>query len=119
VDGSGKHFVHYFVQSRRLVNFACLIDRIPGGVNHGIDHGEVADALAAYEGWHPQVRRIIEAVDETFIWALFDRAPLPRWSVGRVDAVGRCLPSHAAVHGAGRRPGDRGRRLIGGHSRAS
>jgi salicylate hydroxylase len=34
------------------------------------------------------VRAIIGAVDETFIWALFDRAPLERWSVGRVTLLG-------------------------------
>ncbi len=91
--GPGKHFVHYFVQSRRLVNFACLIEQDSWRGESWIDHGEVADALAAYEGWHPQVRRIIEAVDETFIWALFDRAPLPRWSVGRVTLLGdACHP---------------------------
>jgi len=52
------------------------------------DRGEVADALAAFKGWHPQVGAIIGAVDETFIWALFDRAPLERWSVGRVTLLG-------------------------------
>jgi salicylate hydroxylase len=57
------------------------------------DRGEVADALAAYDGWHPQIRRIIESVDETFIWALFDRAPLERWSQGRVTLLGdACHP---------------------------
>jgi hypothetical protein len=47
------------------------------------DHGDIADALAAYERWHPQVQAILQAVDETFIWALFDRPPLERWSLGR------------------------------------
>jgi salicylate hydroxylase len=57
------------------------------------DRGEVADALAAYESWHGQIRRIIESVDETFIWALFDRAPLKRWSQGRVTLLGdACHP---------------------------
>ncbi len=47
----------------------------------------------AFEGWHPQVRSILGAVDETFIWALFDRAPLERWSVGRVTLLGdACHP---------------------------
>lgn len=55
--------------------------------------GDVADALAAYEGWHPQVRSILGRVEETFIWALFDRAPLERWSVGRVTLLGdSCHP---------------------------
>jgi salicylate hydroxylase len=91
--GPGKHFVHYFVQSGRLVNFACLIEQASWRGESWTDHGEVADALAAYEGWHPQVRAIIGAVDETFIWALFDRPPLPRWSLGRVTLLGdACHP---------------------------
>jgi salicylate hydroxylase len=48
----------------------------------------VADALAAFDGWHPQVREVIRAVDETFIWALFDRKPMAHWSVGRVTLLG-------------------------------
>ena len=36
---------------------------------------------------------MLDAVDETFIWGLFDRAPLPRWSVGRVTLLGdACHP---------------------------
>jgi salicylate hydroxylase len=34
------------------------------------------------------VREIIGAVDETYRWALYDREPLPRWSVGRVTLMG-------------------------------
>lgn len=91
--GPGKHFVHYFVQSRRLVNFACQIEQATWKGESWTDRGEVADALAAYKDWHPQVTGIIGAVDETFIWALFDRAPLPRWSVGRVTLLGdACHP---------------------------
>jgi salicylate hydroxylase len=40
------------------------------------------------DGWHPQVRSILSAVDETFIWALFDRRPMARWSLGRVTLLG-------------------------------
>jgi salicylate hydroxylase len=91
--GPGKHFVHYFVQNERLLNFVCLIERDSWRSESWTDRGKVADALAAYAGWHPQVRTIIESVDETFIWALFDRPPLPRWSVGRVTLLGdACHP---------------------------
>ena len=50
--------------------------------------GRVADALAEFAGFHPTVREIIGAVDETYRWALYDREPLPRWSVGRVTLMG-------------------------------
>jgi salicylate hydroxylase len=86
--GPGKHFVHYYVQNRRLVNFVAIIEQDTWTRESWTDRGEVADALAAYEGWHPQVRGILGAVDETFIWALFDRKPMAHWSVGRVTLLG-------------------------------
>jgi salicylate hydroxylase len=86
--GPGQHFVHYFVSGGRLVNFVAVIERPSWTRESWTDRGEKADVLQAYGGWHQQVRQIIDAVDETFIWALFDRAPLPRWSVGRVTLLG-------------------------------
>lgn len=91
--GPGKHFVHYFVQAKKLVNFVCLIDRDGWTKESWTEPGDVAEVRAAYEGWHEQVRSIIASVDETFIWGLFDRAPLPRWSVNRVTLLGdACHP---------------------------
>jgi salicylate hydroxylase len=91
--GPGRHFVHYFVSRRRLVNFVAIAEQDTWTGESWTDRGEVADALAAFEGWHPQVRAILGAVDETFIWALFDRPPLARWSVGRITLLGdACHP---------------------------
>jgi 2-polyprenyl-6-methoxyphenol hydroxylase-like FAD-dependent oxidoreductase len=91
--GPGKHFVHYPVSGGRLINFVCLIERESWTKESWTEPGEVADALNAYTGWHEQVRAVISAVDETFVWGLFDREPLPRWSVGRVTLLGdACHP---------------------------
>jgi salicylate hydroxylase len=91
--GPGRHFVHYYVQEERLLNWVALVEHDTWQRESWTDRGEVADALAAYEGWHPQIRRIVESVDETFVWALFDRAPLERWSSGRVTLLGdACHP---------------------------
>jgi salicylate hydroxylase len=91
--GPGRHFVHYYVQGERLLNWVALVEQDTWQRESWTDRGEVADALAASEGWHGQIRRIIESVDETFIWALFDRAPLKRWSQGRVTLLGdACHP---------------------------
>lgn len=86
--GPGKHFVHYFVQNRRLVNFVAVIEQDTWTRESWTDPGEVADALAAFTGWHPQVRGILEGAEKTFLWALFDRKPLARWSIGRVTLLG-------------------------------
>ena len=108
--GPGAHFVHYFVSRGRLLNFVGWTEHDTWNREDWTDRATVERALAAFEGWHPQIRRIISAAETCFIWALFDRDPLPRWSVGRVDAARRRLPPDVPVHGAGRGAGDRGRR---------
>jgi salicylate hydroxylase len=91
--GPGRHFVHYFVSGGRLLNFVALMDHDSWQRESWTDRGDLADVIAAYEGWHPQIRAILAAADETFIWALFDRAPLPRWSHGRITLLGdACHP---------------------------
>jgi salicylate hydroxylase len=91
--GPGQHFVHYFVASKRFVNFVAIIEQDSWQRESWTDRGDIADALAAFASWHPQVRAIIGAVGETFIWGLFDRAPLPRWSLGRATLLGdACHP---------------------------
>ena len=93
--GPGKHFVHYYVRDRRLVNFVALIEQPIWTGKSWTDTGNVIDALALYDGWHNQVLEIMSAVHETFIWAVFERAPLQCWSVGRVTLLGDAC--HAMV----------------------
>jgi salicylate hydroxylase len=86
--GPGHHFVHYFVGAgARYLNWVAAT---PGEwrLESWSAKGELADAVAEFEGWHRQIREIILATDFTNRWALYDRDPLPRWSVGRVALVG-------------------------------
>ena len=86
--GADHHFVHYFVGAgARYLNWVAVT---PGEwrVESWTAEGEVAEALKEFEGWHPQVRAMIESVDATNRWALYDRDPLPRWTVGRVTLMG-------------------------------
>jgi len=86
--GPDHHFVHYYVGAgARYHNWVALT---PGEwrVESWTARGQVADALKEFEGWHPQIRAIISAVETTNRWALYDRDPLPRWTVGRVTLMG-------------------------------
>jgi salicylate hydroxylase len=86
--GPAHHFVHYFVGAgARYVNWVAVV---PGEwrIESWTARGEVADALREFEGWHPQVAAIISAADMTNRWALYDRDPLPRWTVGRAVLLG-------------------------------
>jgi len=93
--GPGGHFVHYFVSRGRLLNFVGWTEHDEWNREDWTDRATVARALAAFEGWHDQVRTIIAAAENCFIWALFDRDPLPRWSVGRTTLLGDgCHPMY-------------------------
>ena len=93
--GPGAHFVHYFVSRGRLLNFVGWTEHDEWNREDWTDRASVTRALAAFDGWHPQVRRIISATDTCFIWALFDRDPLPHWSVGRTTLLGdACHPMY-------------------------
>jgi salicylate hydroxylase len=86
--GPGRHFVHYFVSSGRMLNFVGHVEQEDWISESWTEPGKVSDLRAAYAGWHPQVGRIIDAVDETFIWAVIDKPPIDRWTYGRVTMLG-------------------------------
>ena len=91
--GPDGHCVHYWVAAGRLMNVVCVVEHGTWTSESWTDKGDVAEVLARYDGWHPIVRGLIKAFPETFIWALHDRLPLPRWSDGRVTLLGdACHP---------------------------
>ncbi len=99
--GPGAHLVHYFVSRGQLLNFVGWTEHDEWNREDWTDRATVARALAAFEGWHPQVRRIIGVAEECFIWALFDRDPLSRWSVGRTTLLGDACHSMYPFMGQG------------------
>ena len=91
--GPGGHVVHYWVAGGSFMNVVCVTEHGDWTEEGWTTPGKVADVAARYEGWHPTVRGLIAAFPQTFIWALHDRLPLPRWSDGRVTLLGdACHP---------------------------
>jgi 2-polyprenyl-6-methoxyphenol hydroxylase-like FAD-dependent oxidoreductase len=55
--------------------------------------GDVKELRQAYEGFHSDVRKVLEACPDCHKWAILEREPLPRWSDGRVVLLGdACHP---------------------------
>jgi salicylate hydroxylase/6-hydroxynicotinate 3-monooxygenase len=55
--------------------------------------GDVKELRRAYEGFHSDVRAVLEACPDCHRWAILEREPLPRWSDGRVVLLGdACHP---------------------------
>ena len=108
--GPGRHFVHYFVSARRLVNFVAIVEQATWTRESWTDRADVGGRACglrrlAPAGPHdPRARRAavrLGAVRSRSAPALVGRAG---------DAARRRLPRDAAVHGPGRGAGHRGRR---------
>jgi salicylate hydroxylase len=91
--GPDGHVVHYWVSAGRFMNVVCVTEHGDWTSESWTEKGNVADVAARYRDWHPIVRGLIAAFSETYIWALHDRLPLPRWGEGRVTLLGdACHP---------------------------
>ena len=91
--GPCKHIIIYYVAGQRFLNFVGIIDQDSWTKESWTDPGDVNELRAAFADWDPHLRPVIDTIDETFVWALHDRAPLQRWSAGRVTLLGdACHP---------------------------
>lgn len=50
--------------------------------------GDVRELRAAYEGFHQDVRNVLDACPDCHKWAILEREPLRTWSDGRVVLLG-------------------------------
>lgn len=86
--GPGQHFVCYYVSAGRQVNWVGIVTSESWRYESWSTPGDKQEALAAFRGWHFQVPALIEATDQVFLWALYDRDPLPAWTCGRATLLG-------------------------------
>jgi salicylate hydroxylase len=86
--GPRAHLLHYSIEGGRIINFLAVVRQAEWTSEDWNEPCDVADALAAYDGWHPAVPEMVGAVAEGSRWALHDHAPLARWSAGRVVLIG-------------------------------
>ncbi len=55
--------------------------------------GDVEELRRVYRDYHPDARALLQACDSVMKSALYERDPLPQWSVGRVTLMGdACHP---------------------------
>jgi salicylate hydroxylase len=86
--GPGGHIVHYHLRRGELVNFVGVVERDDWLVESWTAEGTVAECLRDFEGWHETARELIRHLTTPYKWALKTRAPMERWSRGRVTLLG-------------------------------
>lgn len=86
--GPGGHVVHYPLRGGKRMNFVGALERADWQVESWSARGTTAELAADFEGWHEDIQALIRNIDTPYKWALMVRAPLERWSVGRVSVLG-------------------------------
>jgi 2-polyprenyl-6-methoxyphenol hydroxylase-like FAD-dependent oxidoreductase len=89
--GIDRHIVIYYTTSARSeVYFVTSVPEAADWITpeSWSAKGDVAELRAAYEGFHRDVRAVLEACPDCHKWAILEREPLPRWSDGGVVLLG-------------------------------
>jgi salicylate hydroxylase/6-hydroxynicotinate 3-monooxygenase len=92
--GPDRHIVIYFTtRNRDEVYFVTSVPEPDWTEESWSMKGDLGELRRAFNGFHPQVRAVLEACPEVHKWAINVREPLPRWCEGRVVLVGdACHP---------------------------
>ncbi len=86
--GPGRSFLAFAVSRGRLMNIVAFVPTDRDSPESWHAPGDVKALAAEYAGWDADVQETIRALDQTFIWGIYDRAPLPCWSTGRITLLG-------------------------------
>ncbi|MGA7433783.1 MAG: FAD-dependent monooxygenase [Xanthobacteraceae bacterium] len=86
--GERKHFLVFPLRAGKLINFVGFVP-----ANKAIEEswsvpGDPDQLRTDFAGWDPQVEKLLRHVQKTFLWALYDRDPLPCWTKGRLTLLG-------------------------------
>jgi salicylate hydroxylase len=93
--GKGRSFLCYPVSSGRLMNMVAFVPTDLDSEESWTAPGDLKALSAEYAGWDDPVLETIGALDSTFRWGIYDRAPLPYWCAGHITLLGDA--AHAMV----------------------
>jgi salicylate hydroxylase len=90
--GEGRHFLVFPVRAGQLLNYVGFVSSGTAVRESWSAAGDPAALAAHFAGWDPLIGQVIAAISgpggSGFQWGMYDRAPLPRWSSGRLTLLG-------------------------------
>jgi 2-polyprenyl-6-methoxyphenol hydroxylase-like FAD-dependent oxidoreductase len=85
--GPGGHVINYLLRRGEIFNFVGIVER-DWRVESWTERGTREECAADFSGWHDDIHAIIRNIETPYKWALLGRAPLTRFSHGRVTLAG-------------------------------
>jgi salicylate hydroxylase len=86
--GSGRSFICFPISQGCVINIVAFVPSNLESEESWSAPGDLKALAAEYRGWDAPVVEAIAALDETFRWGIYDRAPLPYWSTARITLLG-------------------------------
>ncbi len=83
-----KHFLIFPVRHGAMANYVGFVPTDEEMKESWSAPGDPAVLRREFEGWDPRIGNVLQQVDKTFRWALYDREPLPTWTKGRLTLLG-------------------------------
>jgi salicylate hydroxylase len=86
--GKGKHFLTFPVRAGQLINYVGFVPADQQMKESWSSPGDPDVLRREFAGWDPRIESLLQQVQMTFRWALYDREPLPTWTRGRLTLLG-------------------------------
>jgi salicylate hydroxylase len=86
--GKGRHFLTFPVRAGNLINYVGFVPADQATKESWSAPGDPDVLRQEFAGWDPRIGSLLQQVQATFRWALYDREPLPIWTRGRLTLLG-------------------------------
>jgi salicylate hydroxylase len=86
--GKGKHFLVFPLRAGKIINYVGFVPADKEMQESWTAPGDPDALRAEFAGWDPKIATLLDEVQMTFRWALYDRDPLPIWTRGRLTLLG-------------------------------
>jgi salicylate hydroxylase len=86
--GHGRHFLSFPVRAGELINYVGFVPADEEMKESWTAKGDPDALRREFAGWDPRIGALLDKVETTFRWALYDRDPLPAWTKGRLTLLG-------------------------------
>jgi salicylate hydroxylase len=86
--GAGRHLVTYPLRGGALINIVAVEERADWAAEGWNHTDDPANLRAAFAGFAPEVRSLLDQVEMANIWGLFRHPVAPHWHKGAVALLG-------------------------------